>query len=170
MVKESLIPILKVTSCHVVIPLGRNFVARRYLRDWNHAGGIDHRYSDALSEKGFLRPSCRDETRHLRWQKDDGILFRMVTSASGRWFPVPDIYEEGGENHVLCMQTAETRTSAWTPSERKVLLVEPVLQRRPFPTLCCQLRAARRQPLRRTRQTSCYSAALRPHLWLPNLL
>jgi hypothetical protein len=81
MVKESLIPILKETSCYVVISLGRNFVARRYLRDWDHAWGADHRYSDPLGEKGLLRPSCRDETRHLRWQKADGILFCMVTLA-----------------------------------------------------------------------------------------
>src|SRR5579863_9644411 len=66
MVKESLISILKETSCYVVISNGRNFVARRYLRDWNYARGADHRYSDALGEKGLLRRSGRDETCHLR--------------------------------------------------------------------------------------------------------
>jgi hypothetical protein len=85
---------------------------------------------------------------------------------------------KGRKNHVPCMQTAETRTNVWIPSERRVPLLEPALRGRPtpfpFPSSPprgrpsrihslprCRLRAARTRPLRRTRRTCCYSAALR---------
>lgn|SRR6267142_1811617 len=47
----------------------------RCLRDWNHARGVDHRYSDALGEKGLLRRDRRDETRHLPTKKGKKITY-----------------------------------------------------------------------------------------------
>ncbi len=66
MMKESLIAILKETSRHAVISLGRNFIPRWCLRSWKHAPRVRCRYSDAFDEQGILRPRRGDETRHLR--------------------------------------------------------------------------------------------------------
>lgn len=77
-VKKSLVSILKETSCHVEIFIGRKFVARGDLRTWNHARCIRQRYGDAFNDEGILRCDRRGETRHLRRQKNDGILFARL--------------------------------------------------------------------------------------------
>jgi hypothetical protein len=96
--KESLIAILKETSRQAVISL-RNFIPRWCLRSWKHAPRVRCRYSDAFDEEGILRPRRGDETRHLRWQKSDRVLFVIYGH-----FPGPDIlyFDEDRRTYPAC--------------------------------------------------------------------
>jgi hypothetical protein len=77
MVKESLIAILKESSCYIVISLVQDFVAGRHLRAWYDARCARHRYGDAFGEKWILWRSQGVETIHLGGKKGNGILFNL---------------------------------------------------------------------------------------------